>query len=395
MTPIRSIRDAACLLAMAVLLATAAPPLASASGLGSLPASYSGVLPCADCAGIRHQLTLHPNGGYIFALTYLRNDRDETFHDMGHYLLSPDSSRLSLDHGVPGSMQFAITRAGTLRKLDSQGREIDSELEYELRREPALVPLEPRLQLHGRYIYMADAGAFDDCRSGLQFPVAPGGAAHELEKAFLAEKATRDSIARKSTTSTKSKSSSKSTSSTKAKAGATEPPAPTTAIQIQPLAVTVFARVLSRPPAGVEGNRPTLFVERLIATHPSEGCGARGVTHDLAGTRWVLTRLGEQPVRLAAGQRELMLVLESKSGQASGYSGCNRFSGKYTWKTSSSVGLEFGPLAGTRMACPGPNLETPFLNALENVRSYRITGAHLELKDEAGATVARFEARNL
>jgi putative lipoprotein len=64
-------------------------------------------------------------------------------------------------------------------------------------------------------------------------------------------------------------------------------------------------------------------------------------------------------------------------------------------KTSSSVGLEFGPLAGTRMACPGPNLETPFLNALENVRSYRITGAHLELKDEAGATVARFEARNL
>ena len=364
---------------VAVLLALAsADPATAASSLGPLPTSYSGMLPCADCAGLRHQLNLYPGGGYILALTYLRDRRDETFYEMGFFALDKDSTVLVLDPSASKPMQFSITRAGSLRKLDIEGREIESELEYDLRREPALLPLEPRLELRGSYTYMADAGAFTDCRSGLRFPVASGGASHVLESAFLAERTLRESLAKSQTKASKQK-------------GA---PAPS-ALTPSPLVVTVHARVLSRPPAGVEGNKPMLFVERLLDTFPNESCGARGVIHPLEGTRWVLTRLGATPVRLAPKQRELMIGFDRTPGRVSGHSGCNHFSGTYTLRPEETGKLQLGALAGTRMACPEPNLETPFLQALSRVQGYRITGPHLELLDAAGAVLARFEERTL
>jgi len=365
------------------LIAASATRVAQAGGLGALPASYSGTLPCADCTGIRHQLNLYPGGAFILALTYLRDGRDETFYDMGFYSLDKDSTKLFLEYREPNAMQFALTKSGALRKLDLEGGPIESELEYDLQREPIVLPLEPRLKLTGGYTYMADAGVLADCRSGLRFPVAPGGAAHALEQAFLAEKAVRDSIARPPPPTSKSKGSS--------------PPKPTTlpAEVPQPLMVTVHARMLLRPPAGIEGNKPMLFIERLIGTFPNESCGARGVTHAFEGTRWVLTRLNDKPVRLAPKQRELMIGFDRTAGRVSGYSGCNRFSGTYRRDPDGGSHLFMGALAGTRMACVGPDVETPYLEALGRVQGYRITGQHLELLDAGGAVVARFEARNL
>jgi len=370
----------------ALLVAVAALayiPANAAGGLGALPASFSGVLPCADCTGIRHQLNLYPGGAYILALTYLRDNRDETFYDMGHYGLDKDSTKLVLDYSEPNAMQFALTKSGSLRKLDLEGRLIESDLEYELQRESIVLPLEPRLKLTGGYTYMADAAVLTDCRSGLRFPVAPGGAAYALEQAFLDEKALRDSIAGPP----QSKSTAKGAPATKITAPpSNEPP---------PLMVSVYARMLLRAPVGIEGNKPMLFIERLVETFPGESCGARGVTHALEGTRWVLTRLQGKPVRLAPQQRELMIGFDRTAHRVSGYSGCNQFSSSYERGPDGSGKLLMGPVAGTRMACVGPDLETPFLEALGRVQGSRITGQHLELLDAGGAVVARFEARNL
>ncbi|WP_186118496.1 META domain-containing protein [Burkholderia gladioli] len=63
------------------------------------------------------------------------------------------------------------------------------------------------------------------------------------------------------------------------------------------------------------------------------------------------------------------LTLSTADGvrRASGFSGCNRFGGTYAVKNGL---LSFGPLAGTRMACPnsaGGRLEAPYLDALAHV----------------------------
>lgn len=70
-----------------------------------------------------------------------------------------------------------------------------------------------------------------------------------------------------------------------------------------------------------------------------------------------------------AGGQPIQLTLSTADGvrRASGFSGCNRYSGLYTVKNGL---LGFGPLAGTRMACPGSaggKLERPYLDALAHV----------------------------
>ena len=351
----------------AVLAATLSLPAPHtfAAGLGALPAHYSGALPCADCMGVRMQLNLYAGGGFMLASTYLRDGRDETFYDMGAYSLAPDSSRLMLHAQDSLAAQFAIRADGTLRKLDRDGKEIASSLPYELRREAGYAAFEPRLTMRGSFAGTGAAATFTECRSGLRFPVAQGGEASEIEKAFAADRAKRDSLA-----------------------GASK------SADAPPLVVQVQGRIAARPPAGGDGNRPTLVVERFLTAFPGETCGARGVTHDFAGTRWVLTRLGTEPVRLANGQREAFIVFDPKAGKVTGSGGCNNFTGSLV--TSGVAGLKLGALAATKKACPGArDWETPFLQALGQVASRRISGAHLELLDAAGVVVARFESRNL
>jgi copper homeostasis protein (lipoprotein) len=374
----------------ATLLLAAFTSTAAARGLGRLPASFAGVLPCADCMGVRHQLNVFTDGGFILALSYFRDGRDETFYEMGWYSLNADSTALSLATHDPQGTRFTVQGDGSLRLLDRDGQRIDSGLNYELRREASLLPVEPRLMMRGSYTYMADAGVFTDCRSGMRFPVAPGSGAHELEKAYLEEQAFQRAKARTAQQSGKRDGSPAGRGRTAPGAGGSA-----AAPEPQPLVVTLQGRIAARPPAGLEGDRSTLIVERFLEAYPNESCGARGVTHTLEGTRWVLTRLGSDPVRLGPKQREIFIVLDARSQRVSGHSGCNRFSGPFTFDRTDGGRLSFGPTVSTRMACTGPDHESRLYHALELTQSHRITGAHLELYGPAGDVLARFEARNL
>ena len=110
---------------------------------------------------------------------------------------------------------------------------------------------------------------------------------------------------------------------------------------------------------------------------------------------WVLTALNGKPVVATdpPRQREPSLVLHTENQRVAGSTGCNRLAGSYTLKGSE---LTFGTLAGTMMACvEGMETEKAYLEALAQVRRWRIAGIHLELMDATGAVLARFEARPL
>ncbi|HKE96756.1 MAG TPA: META domain-containing protein, partial [Povalibacter sp.] len=121
-------------------------------------------------------------------------------------------------------------------------------------------------------------------------------------------------------------------------------------------------------------------------------CGARGVTHDLESTRWVLVALGDQAIPPAEGQREPYIALEPTQHRISGHGGCNRLVGGYELDGDK---LRFVQLALTRMACPDMKYEGLFAKALDATTHWKITGNHLELFDAQDAMVARFEERNL
>jgi heat shock protein HslJ len=96
----------------------------------------------------------------------------------------------------------------------------------------------------------------------------------------------------------------------------------------------------------------------------------------LTGIKWRLTTLnGSSPRVSATGQDASLELTESRS--ASGYSGCNRFSGTYTM---SGDGFRLGPLITTRMACPGNlALEQEYLAALGAVDRVQVTSDSLVL----------------
>ena len=117
------------------------------------------------------------------------------------------------------------------------------------------------------------------------------------------------------------------------------------------------------------------------------------VRAELLETHWRSIEILGAPVVVPAGVREPHLVLARDQDRVHGYTGCNTMGGAFT---RDGDALRFGKVAMTRRACAeadGNALESAFTTALDAVRSYRIVGDVLELRDAAGALVMRLQAR--
>jgi copper homeostasis protein (lipoprotein) len=122
-----------------------APPAASASG-AAVFAIYEGTLPCADCGGIRTELTLFASEGR-FALreTYLATkDGDRVVESSGTWTTEHGSGSDSasvvyvLDTGdAQTSRKLIAASEREIELLDREGKRIVSDLNYKLARKDA------------------------------------------------------------------------------------------------------------------------------------------------------------------------------------------------------------------------------------------------------------------
>ena len=331
----------------------AADPVERASPLGTLPATFAGLLPCADCMGIRYQINLLPGGAYMQRTTYLRDGHDASYYELGAWSLSNEGRTLTLESGRKGGASWAVKDARTLRKLDLEGRPIESKLPYELARRATAEPMEPRVRLRGEFRYMADAARFRDCRSGLALPVAMSGDEYlALERAYTVRRA---------------------------KPG-------------DELMVSLAGRIEEQPRMEGDGTEPTLVVEEFVDATPGEKCAGRVTDYGIENNRWRPVRIGEHAVNVADGEREPWIVLDPRTKRVTGSGGCNRINGTYE---AGAGTLRFGPLAATMMSCLSMETESAFLRALQEVRRYRLSGRTLDLLDDRGRRLVRLEERNL
>lgn len=100
------------------------------------PATYTGLLPCADCPGIDYQLNLLADHRYRLRLNY--RDRDASFESGGRWDLADGGELLVLHekkaNGSP--RQWAVLNGGRqLRLLKANGEPIESGLNYKLTRQ--------------------------------------------------------------------------------------------------------------------------------------------------------------------------------------------------------------------------------------------------------------------
>jgi copper homeostasis protein (lipoprotein) len=122
---------------------------------------------------------------------------------------------------------------GSLRKLDTAGKPIASGHNDRLERLPQAALIEPRLNISGLFIYMADAAVITLCADGSRLPVAMEGDFRALQAAYMKER-----------------------------------PSPG-----KPLLASVEGRIATRP--SMEESLPpqdTLVVERFISLSPQGRC---------------------------------------------------------------------------------------------------------------------------
>lgn len=335
-----------------------APPAASPDvrmlADAMLPALYQGVLPCADCAGIRYSLDVRADRVYFLRMTYLGKGagEGESFDDIGTWTLSPDANKVILRGGREAPLMFSIENPETLRKLDAQGNPIESTLNYELKRNASYKPLEPRVVMRGMYSYMADAGLFRECITQVKLPVAQAGDNAALERAYAA---------------------------------ARQEPA-------QPLLASLEGRIALRPRVEGGGEQQSLLVDRFIKVLPGQTCEAQASAGPtLENTHWTLVQAAGEPVITPADRSEAFLRLDPMGTKVLGFSGCNQFAGGYRLDGHN---LRFLDVAMTLMACEDSrNPEARFTQAIRGAAAWKIAGDQLELYDSSGKLLATFNAR--
>jgi len=123
---------------------------------------------------------------------------------------------------------------------------------------------------------------------------------------------------------------------------------------------------------------------------PPPGPADQAPTASLEETTWELVTLGGAPLPEGI-KRPPNLRLEPADKRLVGFGGCNRVFGGYTLDGSS---LKLSPLGTTKMACLGAPmpLEKRFLDALERVATYAVSGDTLTLRALNGEEIATLRA---
>ncbi len=114
------------------------------------------------------------------------------------------------------------------------------------------------------------------------------------------------------------------------------------------------------------------------------------VMDGITGRQWKLIELNGQPVPKLDQTPHLMLDAAEK--RATGYGGCNNFTGSYTLDEGASR-ISFGQVASTMRACTtGMDVEQAFHDALSRADNYSLNGNTMTLNRARMAPLARFEA---
>src|SRR5512147_1691124 len=119
----------------------------------------------------------------------------------------------------------------------------------------------------------------------------------------------------------------------------------------------------------------TLLIIAVLAA-----CSPKAASLD--NTSWKLVKLGEKSV--PAG---IEINASFHGDQVTGKSACNSYFASYTQKNSN---LSFSAAGSTMMACLDDGVmqwETDYLNALGNVKSFKLADGQLDLLNSSGTTI--------
>ena len=148
------------------------------------PNSFTGTLPCADCAGIATTVALYSDSTFRLREAY-EGKGGAPVVSMGRWV--HDGATLTLD-GLGRTLKFAAKGEDTLSLLDQSGQPITGSAPVTLVRADSMDFLRDPAPYTGTFTYMADAPTFRECGSGQTYTVLMSGAYKAVEKAYTTAK---------------------------------------------------------------------------------------------------------------------------------------------------------------------------------------------------------------
>jgi heat shock protein HslJ len=311
------------------------------------PATYFGIIPCADCEGVEMQVNLLTDLTFIIKQVALGKKRSAHI-STGTWEFSDSTKAITLKSINQSPKKFLLREYEIMEMLDIHGKEIESKHNSTLMKTKLFEHITDAFVMKGIFTYMADAAIFVDCSSQKRYPVAMEGKYIDLERKYLAS----------------------------INAGS-------------PLLVTLEGRLVLRPKMEGEGESVMLVVEKLNKVWPQMDCKSSLSTATLKNTYWKLVELNGKPVKVDTKEREVHFILKADGKSVKGFGGCNNFMGSFEAGKSK---IKFGPMAGTMQFCKNTmELETSFMKALAEANNYKIFGETLALYRD-GNVIAKLES---
>ncbi len=149
--------------------------------------TFRGVIPCADCEGIRVTLTLQPDWTWRMRRVYFgtRDKKEASFVTTGRWergLPGTNQIRLIGDRNESGLYDFVS--GNTLRMLDQDGQAIQSSLNYLLTQQFELDPIADTFSMRGKVVSTNGATTFAICSTGKTYPVSQAAQGKQLADAY-------------------------------------------------------------------------------------------------------------------------------------------------------------------------------------------------------------------
>jgi len=125
--------------------------------------SYQGVIPCADCEGIKVSLFLDQDGTFVLKQAYQGGKaKDSTFAEYGKWERTADQLVLT---NTTGEKRYFKPLDNGLKMLDTQGQAIESSFNYQLASTELSLPTTP-MALKGLFQHKDGNATFADCATG-------------------------------------------------------------------------------------------------------------------------------------------------------------------------------------------------------------------------------------
>ena len=312
------------------------------------PATYFGVIPCADCEGIEMQINLLDDFTYMLKQVYL--DKEEKGHiTLGKWGFVDSTQILTLKNIDRSPKKYVLTSSEKMEMLNIHGKRIESDLNYTLTKKENLEPITEAFPMKGMFTYMADAAMFVECSSHKKYPVAMEKDFISLEQEYLSN---------------------------------IEEPG-------KAMLVTLKGSLVPRTKMDGEGEILSLVVEKFDKVWPRMDCQSSLSTATLINTYWKLVEIDGKPIKVPSKVRELHFILRADGKTVKGFGGCNQFGGSYKVEEDK---IKFGPIAGTLKFCSEiMDIETSFIKVFSEANNYKIFGEKLELYKDT-EIIAKFES---